>query len=362
MNYRIPIILCCLLSLFSCQEPPIQQDDTFDRGVSLRFMAESIIIPAWENYHSATQALVEANSAFSLNPSNNTLNDYRESFKIAWLAWQDVSMFDIGKAEELKVRNYTNLYPTDTELINEHILTADINLSLPSTYAAQGFPALDYLLYGLDSETQIVASLSKDNVIYYLSLLTDKLHVMSSAVLEDWKGDYKNDFISNDGSSATSSYDKIVNDFLIYYEKYLRAGKVGIPAGVFSISSIPTNTEAYYSSISNKLFQRGFQSTTNFFNGKGYGSENYGPSLITYIKHIQDISNLGDITEQINANWENVSNLLADIDTDFASQIMEDKVLMLELFDALQANVILLKVDMLQMLNIQVDFVDADGD
>ena len=362
MNYRIPLILCFLLSLLSCQKPSMQQNDTFDRGVSLRFMAENIIIPAWENYHSATEDLVEVNNEFAQNPSNYSLNNFREKFKIAWLAWQDVSMFDIGKAEELKVRNYTNLYPTNIDLINEHILTSDVDLSLPSTYAAQGFPALDYLLYGLDSDEQIVVSLSEDDVLHYLSLLTDKLHAMSSKVLDDWQGGYKDDFIRNDGSSATSSYDKVVNDFLVYYEKYLRAGKVGIPAGVFSTSTIPSNTEAYYSSISNDLFERGFQSTTNFFNGRAYDSENVGPSLLNYIKHIQDISNLSDISEQINANWDNVSSLQATIELDFASQILEDNVRMLELFDALQANVILLKVDMLQMLNIQVDFVDADGD
>jgi len=35
---------------------------------------------------------------------------------------------------------------------------------------------------------------------------------------------------------------------------------------------------------------------------------------------------------------------------------------MLSTYDGLQKNVVLLKVDMLQALNINVDFVDADGD
>jgi hypothetical protein len=35
---------------------------------------------------------------------------------------------------------------------------------------------------------------------------------------------------------------------------------------------------------------------------------------------------------------------------------------MLQTYDELQKNVILLKVDMLQALNINVDYVDADGD
>ena len=35
---------------------------------------------------------------------------------------------------------------------------------------------------------------------------------------------------------------------------------------------------------------------------------------------------------------------------------------MLEAFDALQSAVVLLKTDMLSNLNINVDYVDADGD
>ena len=35
---------------------------------------------------------------------------------------------------------------------------------------------------------------------------------------------------------------------------------------------------------------------------------------------------------------------------------------MTETFDALQMAVVLLKVDMLQAINISVDYVDADGD
>jgi hypothetical protein len=35
---------------------------------------------------------------------------------------------------------------------------------------------------------------------------------------------------------------------------------------------------------------------------------------------------------------------------------------MLSAYDALQRNVVFMKVDMLQALNINVDYVDADGD
>ncbi|NRA94125.1 MAG: peptidase M75 superfamily protein, partial [Psychroserpens sp.] len=39
-----------------------------------------------------------------------------------------------------------------------------------------------------------------------------------------------------------------------------------------------------------------------------------------------------------------------------------DNTKMTEAYDALQAAVVLLKVDMIQAMNISIDFVDADGD
>ncbi len=42
--------------------------------------------------------------------------------------------------------------------------------------------------------------------------------------------------------------------------------------------------------------------------------------------------------------------------------MIDDNVQMLTLYDEMQRLVVLLKVDMLQALSINVDYVDADGD
>ena len=50
------------------------------------------------------------------------------------------------------------------------------------------------------------------------------------------------------------------------------------------------------------------------------------------------------------------------LDDSFVSQISNDNLKMLGAYDELQRNVILMKVDMLQALSIDVDYIDADGD
>ncbi|MDO1502669.1 hypothetical protein Q2T40_21565 [Winogradskyella maritima] len=65
----------------------------------------------------------------------------------------------------------------------------------------------------------------------------------------------------------------MVNDYIFYYEKYLRAGKMGIPLGVFSGSTLPRNVEAYYeATISNDLFLEGLSAVQDFFNGNHFNS------------------------------------------------------------------------------------------
>ena len=64
----------------------------------------------------------------------------------------------------------------------------------------------------------------------------------------------------------------------------------------------------------------------------------------------------------INEQFEEIASTAEGLNTNFASQITEDNNKMLSVFDALQSNVVLLKVDMVQALNIKIDYVDADGD
>ena len=53
---------------------------------------------------------------------------------------------------------------------------------------------------------------------------------------------------------------------------------------------------------------------------------------------------------------------IGELDDDFVNQISNDPLKLLSTYDAIQEVVVLLKVDMLQVLSINVDYVDADGD
>ncbi|MDZ7718349.1 MAG: imelysin family protein [Balneolaceae bacterium] len=226
--------------------------DDFDREAILVNWADNIIVPAFSNFTETTEQLHNDAVTFSEDPTLQNLETLRESWKTAYLAFQHVSMFEMGEAMQIQFRDNLNIYPTDTDEIEQSIETGNYNLELPSLLNSQGFPALDYLLHGLaEGDTEILdfylSNNSADNYRSYLTDVTERIDNLSNQVLEDWTGDYRDEFVSNSGNGANSSLDMMVNDYIFYYEKLIRAGKIGIPAGVFSGTPLSSHVEAYYS-------------------------------------------------------------------------------------------------------------------
>tara|TARA_Y100000385_G_C13086626_1_gene636669 strand:+ start:1937 stop:2725 length:789 start_codon:yes stop_codon:yes gene_type:complete len=201
---------------------------SFDRKALLTNWADNVIIPRFEAYDKRLDELNSQHNSFLSDTNVSSLKALRNSWLNAYLAWQHVSIFDIGKAEEISLRNFTNIFPVDTAAIFQNISSGNYNLLLPSNFDTQGFGALDYLLFGIGKDDQdIVNILSSVDHKAYLGDIIVRLKEMNQEVLNDWKFNFRNQFIDNSGSSATASTDKIVNDFLFYYEKFFRAGKVG---------------------------------------------------------------------------------------------------------------------------------------
>lgn len=340
--------------------------DQFDRSTMLTHWADGFIIPGYRSYVESIDSLHSKADKFVTDPTTSSLNDLRNAYRFAYNAWQEVSMFEIGKAEELLLRNNTNIYPTNTIEILDNINTQAYNLELPSTNDQQGFPAVEYLIFGLSDSDQLIVDqfLNDPNYRNYLTDLTSRLNELSGAVYTDWTSGYRETFINDDGSSASSSVNRMVNDYLFYYERFLRAGKIGIPAGYFSGSPLANLVEAQYTNpfpINHSLYINSFDSFKNFFRGTSKYIGN-GPSLEAYLDYIKELTDGADVAQAINEAMDDVDVISAELNNDLKIQVLEDNSKMLETFDALQVITVLLKTDMLSALNISVDYVDADGD
>ena len=341
---------------------------TFDRQAMLIFWADSIIIPSQNKFQSDLIEFSNSVNDFSYDPSLSSLNTVRENWFTAYKSWQHIEMFNIGKAEEINYGVRMNVFPSNIERIELNISNDDNDIEHPNDYPTQGLPAVDYLLHGIgNNDSEILEKFTSENSKYldYLIVLSNKMIELTDDVVSDWDEFYRNVFITSTDNTATSSINKLTNDFIYYYEKGFRANKFGIPAGVFSGSVLLDRVEAYYKrDISKILALEAIDAISNFFNGIPYGGDsgNSGLSFREYIEFLETVKNdvpLGQlILDQLTEARLNITSL----EDDFTIQLENKKLEMLTTYDVIQVAVVFLKVDMLQALNINVDYIDADGD
>lgn len=358
--------------IFACSSSDDSGDsntDTYDRTVMLTHWADNIIIPSYEDYDSKMQTLASEVTSFTTTPTEANLQLVRTSWINAYKAYQKVTLFYVGKASEINLKETTNTYPTDAAAIENNIASGSYNLDLFSQYSKQGFPALDYLINGLGTTDASIVDFYSTNTNankykQYLIDVTNKLKTNSTTVLADWNTSYRNAFISSNGNAVSSSVNIMTNLFVKNLEKDIRSGKIGIPAGIFSSGTLfPEKVEAFYKKdISKELLNTAIQAQQDFFNGKNFTSSATGPSLKSYLDYVNAVrsgQNLSDIINNQFISSYTANNLL---DNNFSSQITNDNSKMLNAYDALQQNVVYIKLDMMQALNITIDYVDSDGD
>ena len=354
MKNLLFLLLPVLFFAAGCTPDTTDDDNAvdFDRQEMLAGWVDNVIVPAHADLGDGLAALVAATNAAPTDGSNVNLPELRAAFVRAYEDYQRLDPVLAGDAERLQIREHFNTYPTDVALIEDNITSAEgVNLSLPSNFAAQGFPALDYLLYGVDASVYAgeQANLYRNYLVQIVVLMTE----LNGAAANFWTAANRADFIANDGNSATASIDRTVNDYIFHYEKFLRAGKVGIPAGIFSNDPLADRVEGPYSGISNQLFLASLAASEDFFTNHG---------LADYLDALNVEREGETLSGQIIAQFNVAENTARAIDLPFGEQVTTDNVKMLELYNELQRNTILLKVDMLQALSINVDYVDADGD
>lgn len=341
---------------------------SFDREAMLVFWADSIIVPAQQKFQTDLFSLSNSISDFSTNSSQVSLDLVRENWFNAYKSWQRIEMFNIGKAEEINFGVRMNVYPVDTERVEANILSSDSDIENPNDYAAQGFPAIDYLLYGIGTnDSEILEKYTSENSKYlaYLLILSNKMTELTDSVISDWNNSYRDNFVASIDNTATSSINKLTNDFIYYYEKGFRANKIGIPAGVFSGGTLLDRVEAYYRrDISKILAIEAINSVSDFFNGISFNGNTSltGISFKDYIEFLETIKNDTPLGQLIIDQFESAKTSINNLNDDFTVQLENNKLDMLITYDVIQVAVVLLKVDMLQALNINVDYIDADGD
>ena len=371
--YYLLTVLLMAFGIVACSSDDSDGENNitnnFDRNKMLTNWADNLIIPSYQNFASKTNSLQTANTTFVNETNLENLTNLRAAWQDAYIAWQKVEMYDIGPARDVVLRSFVNTYPTNAENVNLIIESQNYNLADPNLNDEQGFPALDYLLFGIaESDTELVELYDNDaNGDKYRQYLTDvvtRINSLGAQVLDDWQNAYRDVFVQNSGSSANSSTNRMANVFMEYYEVRFRNGKIGFPAGVYSGGDPqPNRVEAFYNKeLSKSLALEALEAHKNFFNGNAFNENTSAESFANYLDFLDIIKNGDSLSSLINNQYEESITSINALDNSFYNQINTNNNGMLEVFESLQDNVVFLKSDMFSALSIALEFDSGDGD
>lgn len=357
-------------------------EDTFNRVEMTTFWAEDFIIPALENFKMKSEQLNNDVMAFVNTPNETNLTNVRESLHEAYIANQYIGFFQIGKAEQVTM-NYQyrlNTYPVNEENVNQFALVQDYNFRAISKVApgmiAQGLPAIDYMVSGFaeGGDQAIIAKYTTDanaaKYKEYLKQVSNEILASTDEILTDWNSGYKETFIQNQSNNAAGTLSLIVNAYVQYYEKYLRAGKIGYPAGIITPMYLTQSTEikphlveARYSNQHNKEYALvGLKAMQNFFNGVSFDESKNGKSLKHYIEYLDAKQNNIQLAQTINTKFDEAREKINLLQPSFVDQLNANIQPMKDAYNSLQTNVVYLKVSMPEILNVTISYMDTDGD
>ena len=374
-NQRILYFILVLL-LMSCggdNDEPTPVDSSKDREAILTHWVDNMVKPSYANFSVKFELMVDKAETFGTSPTEVSLQELRSAWIDAYTEWQKVELFEFGPADKYTLRNFFNIYPADVAGITSNVNDPSVNLDLPASYAQQGFPALDYMLNGVGADDAAILTYYTTDPdaakrLAYLDRIVDRMDMLLTNVVTEWSGTYRDTFISSTGLDIGSSMGAVINAYVLYYERFIRSGKVGIPAGIIGTSTgtpFPEKVEAYYKrDLSRTLAKTGHQAAIDFFNGTTVSGGPEGPSLKSYLNGLdaKDTSSGTLLSTIINNQFSTVNAKLDQLSDDFYEQIQTDNAAMVDVYMNMQTAVRYLKVDMTSAMSITITYTDNDGD
>ncbi len=354
-----------LLLLGACEDnnsggSPCESD--FSQPALFQNVADNLIIPGYEDLLLKLQSLGTEAGNFSANPSANRLAELREAWQSAYLSWQRVAQYELGPAEEQTLRNRLNSFPVDAAAVESKVAAGNTDFSDPDSFD-KGFPALDYLLFGLgDTEEGIVQKLGSEDYSIFLAAVVEEMHSRVEATLAGWQdGGYRETFIENTGTAAGTSLSLIINNLNEHYEA-IKRDKIGIPAGVTTLGiTFPDKVEAFYSGISLALAQESLLASRLFFLGQA-SLAGQGVGLDDYLEEVKANKEGEALSTVIEAQFEKAMAALEAVQPPLSKAIEEDNETVIAAYNEITRQIVHIKTDMPSVLCVAITYIDNPSD
>lgn len=345
-------------------ENPCEVD--FDQSVLFQNMAYNHIIPAFSALHATATQLEAAAQAFVAQPDETKLADLRTAWKAAYLDFQAASPYNFGPAEAVFFRASLNNFPLNVEETQSRIFNQDYTFGNPDDYT-QGFPALDYLLFGLAPDAAgTMARFTTDTAATryqaYLTAVTADIQARSETVYNEWNtGEYLNTFLTNTGTAAGTSLSLLVNHFNEHYE-IIKRERVGIASGVLTLGfTNPDKVEAYYSGESLAMLEAAVAASKRAFTGEN-PSAGTTTGLDDYLAATGATKNGQPLHEAILAQYAAAESAIAALSGRLSDEVEQNNAAVVTAYNELTKQLVNIKTDMPSVMCISITYVDNPSD
>ncbi len=355
MFKKVFLVLFSSVFLFGCDDDLKPGDNNvFDSITLLDNIVDQHLIPEFEKFNADLKALELSKTTFVEEPSSDNLQDLRNAYLTAYFSFQPIGKYESNVTENLNYYLNLNAHPLALSGITEFILNYENeNFASIQNQDRQGFPALDYLLYGLgDNDEAIVSFFTGANAVSYkgyLDQVVSRITTLTAAVSTDFVN--RADQIRDESGFANSFY----NTYVEHLEKRVRSSKIDFPAGKFDGSPSPETIESLFNpSQSKALLIEAFDDVQLFY----LGTEE---STLSWSKILIELGEDG-LDAKVKLAFLEAENAIEALDDNLKLQVETENAKMLATRDKIQKVVTLLKVDLVSVLGISITFIDNDGD
>ncbi len=357
-------VLILSLSLTACKD----NDDTinsnpcsvsFDQEAMFANLADNIIIPSYLDLKTKIEGLNNEMEVFLAAPNATNLATLRAAWLTAYLSWQSCAYYEFGPAENVFLRNSLNNFPANQNGIEQNIAAGTYDFNQPDNYD-KGFPALDYLLFGVaENDTDILNKYTNDAdatkyKTYAQALVTD-MKTKVDQTYKTWTTNYRDQFVGNTGTAAGTSLSLIINKLNQNYE-FIKREKLGTPVGIVFDIPNPKTVEAYYSGNAVKLANAALEAARHLYlGGTGLG--------------LDDNLNAADarkgdetLDAVIQARFTEAIAAVAQLNDPLDQAIENDRASVINAYNKVTTQVVSLKTDMPSALCVSITYIDNPSD
>lgn len=366
LQLKFALLLIGLAVVVSCKkkDPGAEEpSNPFDKQGMLVNVADNVVLPCYTQFKTSLDSLSSAFNAFKAAETITGFQLVKQRLHTAYLNYQHISLLGFGPGEDVSIRANCNVFPTKATNIDANISAGTYDLASLANISAKGFPALDYLFYGLNqSESYQIQLFSSDpNRKKYVTDLLNDMSQKVNAVIDGWNGSYRSTFINSLGTDVGSSIGFLVNQ--INYElDYLKNAKLAIPMGLKSGGTLlPASCEAYYGGQSVQYILETLNALENMYLGRSRNGQD-GKGFDDYLDHLNITYPGGTLNAAIKAQFSLAKTKLNEVGNPLSDQVVSNYNTVNNAYKELVKLLVLLKTDMPSNLGVVITYQDGDGD